>query len=106
MSEYDLTAKGNYKKNCNNCKHFASDSDGEYGEWPYNYCSKRDSNGEENEKNFDQMQKKEYLSKGKSCCEFTVTYCTKCKAEGLDHHYLGEKEGEVLCYECFDYSYL
>lgn len=89
----------NRKKNCHNCKHGLYESDGEYGEYRYFVCEKRDDDGYNNlESNLD---KPSYLEKAKVCCELSVLPVeAKCIECGYDDVCWPEHADNHICFDC------
>jgi hypothetical protein len=88
------------KKNCHNCKFGGYETDGDYGEYTYFVCEKREDDGYNNlEKNLD---KPSYLEKAKVCCELRVDPITVICKECGDEDYAWEesKDGHV-CFDCY-----
>lgn len=84
------------KKNCHNCSHGGFESDGDYGEYTYFVCEKREDNGYNNLDN--NLSKPSYLEKAKVCCDPMVE--VKCKICGETEKASGESE-DFLCFACW-----
>lgn len=85
------------KKNCENCRHGYWESDGDYGEYSYFICEKREDDGLNNLD--DNLCKESYRQKAKVCCELKLQVkCTKCGAEELSNT---EVKENYLCFACW-----
>lgn len=87
------------KKNCENCRHGYWDSDGDYGEYNYFICEKREDDGVNNLDN--NLCKESYRQKAKVCCELKLKLqvkCTKCGCEELSS---AEVKDSYLCFSCW-----
>jgi len=88
------------KGNCHNCKHGQYESDGEYGEYTYFICEKREDDGYNNlDKNLD---RKDYLEKAKVCCDLSVLPVeAKCIECGCDDVCWPENVDSFVCFGCY-----
>lgn len=85
------------KKNCENCRHGYWESDGEYGEYNYFICEKREDDGVNNLHS--NLCKESYRNKSKVCCDLKVQIkCTSCGDSELSN---SEVEDDYLCFECW-----
>lgn len=85
------------KKNCNNCRFGYWESDGEYGEYNYFVCEKREDNGFNNLDN--NLCKESYREKAKVCCELKfLAKCNDCNAEEL---LTSPPSSDYLCFPCW-----
>lgn len=82
------------KKNCETCRHGNWESDGDYGEYRYFTCEKREDNGYNNLDN--NLCKEAYRSRYKRCFEPMIeVVCKTCKEKELVTFYAKDD------YECF-----
>ncbi|AHK11846.1 hypothetical protein S349_56 [Shewanella sp. phage 3/49] len=84
------------KKNCHNCKFGQYETDGEYGEYTYFICEKREDDGYNGlEKN---LYRSSYLEKAKVCCELRIDVKCIC-CEEVER--LAENSKNYLCFPCW-----
>ena len=85
------------KKNCENCRHGYWESDGDYGEYSYFVCEKRDDDGYNNLHN--NLCKESYRKKAKVCCELMVkAVCSVCGDIELQN---SEVKDGFMCFDCW-----
>lgn len=88
---------GKLKKNCENCRYGHWESDGDYGEYNYFVCEKREDNGYNNLDN--NLCKESYRQKAKVCCDLMFKIqCSKCGDEELSTTKVKE---DYLCFVCW-----
>lgn len=97
MSIETLKKSKPLKSNCENCRHGYWESDGDYGEYNYFVCEKREDNGYNNLEN--NLCKESYRQKAKICCELMVSVtCKDCGAVELSN---SEVKDDYLCFGCW-----
>lgn len=85
------------KKNCENCRHGYWESDGDYGEYNWFTCEKREDDGYNNLDN--NLGKESYRQKAKVCCDLMVKVkCTGCESVELSN---SEVKDGYLCFGCW-----
>ena len=88
------------KRNCHNCKFGQYESDGEYGEYTYFICEKREDDGRNNlESN---LGNPSYLEKAKACCELSALPVeAKCIECGDDDICWPDDVVNHICFDCY-----
>ena len=85
------------KKNCENCRHGRWETDGDYCEYSWFECEKREDNGVNNLNN--NLRKESYRQKAKVCCDLMVEIkCTGCGFNELSN---SEVKDYYLCFGCW-----
>ncbi len=85
------------KKNCNSCRHGGFESDGEYGEYTYFVCEKREDDGYNNLDN--NLCKATYRARYKRCFESMIkVVCCICKEEEMVTF---EPSDNYECFPCW-----
>ena len=85
------------KKNCENCRHGYWESEGDYGEYNYFVCEKREDDGYNNLN--DNLCKESYRQKAKVCCDLMIEVkCGNCGAVELSNT---EVKDNYLCFACW-----
>lgn len=85
------------KKNCINCKFGYWGSEGDYGEYNYFVCDKREDDGYNNLD--DNLSKKSYREKSKVCCE--LKELAKCNDCGHEQYVNFKPADDYLCFGCW-----
>jgi len=84
-------------KNCHSCRNGQWESDGDYGEYTYFVCDKREDNGYNNFDN--NLCKESYRIKYKRCFEPMIkVVCITCKEE---EEVIFEPKGDYQCFGCW-----
>jgi|GEM_PF-5186775 len=97
MSVETLKESKPLKKNCENCRHGYWESDGDYGEYNYFTCEKREDDGYNNLDN--NLCKESYREKAKVCCDLmSKATCMDCGSVELSN---SEVKDDYLCFGCW-----
>ena len=87
----------NLKKNCENCRHGQWETDGDYGEYSFFSCEKREDDGRNNLNN--NLIKESYRKKPKVCCDLMVRQvCVGCGSVELSN---SEVNRDYTCFGCW-----